>query len=625
MDRTDALRYFLTRRPSWAQRPFQWGVNPSRPLKILFSLTKTGPANSELPKGFPMAIAIKKTAAIAIAAGLTFAGSAGIAAQNALAQTTNTVAPTLRATEQKAAASSIDPGNVFSLTINKRINPSELRVGTGQADKEVKGDALQGVDFKIQKLKGDIRDQAEFNRLAKLTQEYNKAGSAKSTLDFDQDFGEKNETTNADGVISLTDLPAGAYLVTEQKLDPKKAQPIQDPAITKNGTESYIESDPFIVFLPMTNPAGDGWINDVNVYPKNSFVRVEKDVVDEGKHVVKGDKVKYTLTGIVPSAKEGQRLDWFGLRDAYNSNEITPDYDNLKIRIENADGTVKNDALTKGTDYHAADDAGYDSVEGNLAQGANAGFYVGVAPSLLSPGDRVVVEVEATLLQDPNHDQLVENSVREYFRTSSVDSGTGNVPPDTPPTTPPGDTPPPNETPNDKVKTYFGNITVYKRGEEQKALAGAEFSIGKCNTAKDAIDGDTIATGTTDAEGKLEFKGLHVTDYVNDEDVAAEVRDTYCVTETKAPEGYALPKNATKPLTLTREDHIGLNGADSTAKFETIADSTIIENGVVIDNVKNSVPLLPSTGGMGVLIIALAGLAIIGGGVYAARRNSQSA
>ena len=107
--------------------------------------------------------------------------------------------------------------------------------------------------------------------------------------------------------------------------------------------------------------------------------------------------------------------------------------------------------------------------------------------------------------------------------------------------------------------------------------------------------------------------------------MAAEVRDTYCVTETKAPEGYALPKNATKPLTLTREDHIGLNGADSTAKFETIADSTIIENGVVIDNVKNSVPLLPSTGGMGVLIIALAGLAIIGGGVYAARRNSQSA
>lgn len=570
-----------------------------------------------------MAIAIKKTAAIAIAAGLTFAGSAGIAAQDALAQTTNATAPAERATEQKAAASSIDAGDVFSLTINKRINPTELRVGTGQADNGVKGDALQGVDFKIQKLKGDIRDQAEFNRLAKLTQEYNKAGSAKSTLDFDQDFGEKTGTTDANGVISLTDLPAGAYLVTEQKLDPAKAQPIQDPAITKNGTESYIESDPFIVFLPMTNPAGNGWINDVNVYPKNSFVRVEKDVVDEGKHVVKGDKVKYTLTGIVPSAKEGQRLDWFGLRDAYNSNEITPDYDNLTIRIENADGTVKNDALTKGTDYHAADDAGYDSIGDNLAQGANAGFYVGVAPSLLSPGDRVVVEVEATLQQDPNHDQLVENSVREYFRTSSVDSGTGDVPPNTPPNDPPGDTPP-NETPNDKVKTYFGNITVYKRGEEQKALQGAEFSIGKCNTKKDAIEGKALATGTTDAQGKLEFKGLHVTDYVNDEDVAAEVRDTYCVTETKAPEGYALPNNATQSLTLTRSDHIGLTGQDADAKFDTIADSTIIENGVVIDNVKNSVPLLPNTGGMGILIVVLAGLAIIGGGAYAARRNSAA-
>ena len=619
MDRTDALRYFLTRRPSWAQRPFQrgGGVNPSRPLKILFSLTKTGPANSELPKGFPMAIAIKKTAAIAIAAGLTFAGSAGIAAQNALAQTTNTVAPTLRATEQKAAASSIDPGNVFSLTINKRINPSELRVGTGQADKEVKGDALQGVDFKIQKLKGDIRDQAEFNRLAKLTQEYNKAGSAKSTLDFDQDFGEKNETTNADGVISLTDLPSGAYLVTEQKLDPKKAQPIQDPAITKNGTESYIESDPFIVFLPMTNPAGDGWINDVNVYPKNSFVRVEKAVVDKDQHVLNEDKVTYTLTGIVPSAQEGKKLDWFGLRDAYNNNEIKPDLDSITVKIVNAAG----ETVVEKPNFAVGQDEKFGSNKsGEFATDANAGFFVGVKPSVLKPGDRVIATVTAKLLEGANNDQEVENSVREYFRHSTDDNSFSEVPPNTPP----GDTPP-NETPNDKVKTYFGNITVYKRGEEQKALQGAEFSIGKCNTKKDAIEGEALAKGTTDAQGKLEFKGLHVTDYVNDEDVAADVRDTYCVTETKAPEGYALPNNATQSLTLTREDHIGLTGQDADAKFDTIADSTIIENGVVIDNVKNSVPLLPSTGGMGVLIIALAGLAIIGGGVYAARRNSQSA
>ena len=61
-----------------------------------------------------MANAIKKTAAIALAAGLTFAGSAGIAAQDAFAQT--------RATEPALATqvpdAAIPEGNAFSLNVN---------------------------------------------------------------------------------------------------------------------------------------------------------------------------------------------------------------------------------------------------------------------------------------------------------------------------------------------------------------------------------------------------------------------------------------------------------------------------------------------------------------------------
>ncbi|QYH19207.1 LPXTG cell wall anchor domain-containing protein [Corynebacterium aquatimens] len=34
---------------------------------------------------------------------------------------------------------------------------------------------------------------------------------------------------------------------------------------------------------------------------------------------------------------------------------------------------------------------------------------------------------------------------------------------------------------------------------------------------------------------------------------------------------------------------------------------------------------LPNTGGMGVVVLALAGLTIVGGGIYAARRNSKAA
>lgn len=574
-----------------------------------------------------MAIAIKKTAAIAIAAGLTFAGSAGIAVQDALAQTTNTVAPTPRATEQLAASSTIPEGDNFSLVVNKRYNPTELRIGTGQADDGISGEALQGAKFQVEKLQGDIRDQAEFNRLAKLTQEYNKAGVAeKPEITKDTGFTAQKIATDSNGQATFSNLPAGVYLVTETEWE--NARPAE-AGYESNGTETLVPADPFIVFLPMTNPAGDGWISNVNVYPKNSFARVEKAVEDEGKHVLNEDQVTYTLTGIVPSAQEGKKLDWFGLRDAYNNTEIKPDYENLAVKVISVDGAEKD--LTKGTDFAVGADEGYASVaDENLADGANAGFFVGVDPSVLKPGDRVIATVTADLLDGANADQKVENSVREYFRHSTDDSNFSEVPPETPPNTPPGDTPP-NETPNDKVVSYFGNIQVFKTGEEdgkRTALAGAKFEVGKCNAEGTAIDGDAIANGETDENGTLTFEGLHVTDYADD--AVVENPGKYCLRETAAPAGYTFDKDAVYPLELTRETKNGRQPANfltttnaKSANFEAAGDK--IANGVAVNNLKNSVPFLPNTGGMGVLIMALAGLTIIGGGVYAARRNSQSA
>lgn len=573
-----------------------------------------------------MAIAIKKTAAIAIAAGLTFAGSAGIAAQDALAQTTNATVPAERATEQLAASSTIPEGDNFSLVVNKRYNPTELRVGTGEADAGISGAALEGAKFKVEKLQGDIRDQSEFNRLAKLTQEYNKAGVAeKPELTMDTSVTRDATATDSNGQVTFANLPAGAYLVTETEA--AKAVPAPAADFKKNGTETLIPSDPFIVFLPMTSTDGKSWISNVNVYPKNSFARVEKAVEDEGKHVLNEDQVTYTLTGIVPSAQEGKKLDWFGLRDAYNNTEIEPDLDSITVKIVNAAG----ETVVERPNFAVGQDEGFGSNKsGEFATDANAGFFVGVKPSVLKPGDRVIVTVTADLLKGANNDQEVENSVREYFRHSTDDNSFSEVPPETPPNTPPGDTPP-NETPNDKVVSYFGNIQVFKTGEEdgkRTALEGAKFEVGKCNAEGTAIDGDAIANGETDENGTLTFEGLHVTDYADD--AAVEDPGKYCLRETAAPAGYTFDKDAVYPLELTRETKNGGQPANfltttnaKSANFEAAGDK--IANGVAVNNLKNSVPFLPNTGGMGVLIMALAGLTIIGGGVYAARRNSQSA
>lgn len=59
---------------------------------------------------------------------------------------------------------------------------------------------------------------------------------------------------------------------------------------------------------------------------------------------------------------------------------------------------------------------------------------------------------------------------------------------------------------------------------------------------------------------------------------------------------------------------------------EAVGDAQVRMVSRTVQNRPSSeVPILPSTGGMGILIVALLGLGIIAGGVYAARRNSAKA
>lgn len=561
-----------------------------------------------------MAIAIKKTAAIAIAAGLTFAGSAGIAAQDALAQT--------RVTTPATAANVPDASGIgqdtVKLTINKRLNPTELRNATGAGD-TASGQPLAGVGFTAERINLDITNQDNFNKVAQLANDRNVKG-AREQYGIDTEQGEngviKFDDTNAEGQTSKDKLPVGAYIITETKT----------PDI--DGAEVYVPAEPFIVFLPMTDSAGAKWNRDVHVYPKNSMAKVSKTVVDKDKNT-KIDKasgeegkpgylgprpaenavVSYTLDGVVPAAPEGRELKTLTLTDASKKAELQWDEGFIEGVFVVRDGKevaidAKNYSVNKSASVPTTN-------TGGLAAGADQAFTVAVDAQNagLKPGETVRVKVKATLLKDDATSKGIENSVREsfVFRNPST-----------------GDEDQPKETPDDKVVTYVGDISVYKRGEGNKALAGAEFQIGKCNADKNDIAGNAIQTGVTDAEGNLTFPGLHVTDYVNDAEVTGTVAN-YCVKETKAPSGYATPsgKDAVREITLTRGTAKALN-AEKTA-FDAAASENVIANGAVIDNVKKTTPTLPATGGMGVLIIALAGLAIIGGGVYAARRNSQSA
>ena len=550
-----------------------------------------------------MAIAMKKTAAIAIAAGLTFAGSAGIAAQDALAQdgaeAPAVVAPALA--EKAPAASTIDNKSTYALTINKRVNPTELVNSNGEAfaDAGKYSEPLNGATFQIEKLEGDITKQAVYNDLVEKANKYNKSHADADLPNKDNKFTKQTKETKGQGQAVFENLAPGAYLVTETET-PK----IEDK-------QTYVGAQPFIVFVPMTNSKGDGWNENVQVYPKNSMARVTKEVQDDNVHAEDGKRaeanstVKYVLEGVVPSAPEGKVLKNLTLTDASKSDELKWDFDNNNL-IEKVERVYKNaqgeEQTAPITNFRVVKEAPVPSAD-NVAAGADQAFRVIVddpAGAGLKANEKLRVTVKATLLQE--NDQQIENSVNEhfFFRNPGEDVGEGDEPD--------------GETPHDKVISYIGNINVVKvdKDNKEEKLAGAKFQLYRCD-----VPGTIIQEGVTSDQGELSFTGIHVTDWVDGEEAKpAKKNFEYCLKETEAPKGYILPEGdkAVTKLTLTREDIVETDGV----KVRQVSKD--------IENIPDTkVPLLPATGGMGVLIIALAGLAIIGGGVYAARRNSQSA
>ena len=85
----------------------------------------------------------------------------------------------------------------------------------------------------------------------------------------------------------------------------------------------------------------------------------------------------------------------------------------------------------------------------------------------------------------------------------------------------------------------------------------------------------------------------------------------YCLLETQAPKGFELLSTPVE-FTLAKDEK------------GTMKQLTVGEKEGEIVNLKDTTTRLPNTGGIGVLIFVLAGLGIIGGGVYAARRNSAA-
>ena len=497
-----------------------------------------------------MAIAMKKTAAIAIAAGLTFAGSAGIAAQDALAQEN---APAV-------AASTIDVNKKGSITLYKKADPAKTGTPTGEKDDSVEGTNLLGAGFTLYKVtNASLKTNADLVKAAGLTPK---------TAEIDETPVKTETKTDADGKISWTDLPVGVYLV-------KETTPVKD----------YSPAADFLVFVPMTKSnaqaGGTEWMYDVVAYPKNYKQKnPEKSVVDTGKNV--SQNVVYTVkTWAQTIDTERQQRTIYRIEDTLDPKATT-----TADQVE-----ILGDKYVKGTDYTVAVDG-----QKVVITFTEAGV------KKIANGEEISAKITANVKEMPKGGILKNTAVQ-------IENNPNNVQEE-------------KKKPTNEVETRYAGIKFKKVNSKGDALKGAEFKVYGATDGQDckaAVTNDKALQTTegknlfvSDQDGKVTINGLHVNDRANSDQNTKNEWTKYCLVETKSPKGYELLSQPIE-FTLLWKDAGSLQNI-------TVGD----KEGEVV-NLDDTTPFLPNTGGMGIAILVLAGLGIIGGGAYVARRNSKTA
>ncbi|MEV8150629.1 SpaH/EbpB family LPXTG-anchored major pilin [Arthrobacter sp. NPDC080073] len=390
-----------------------------------------------------------------------------------------------------------------SLTIHKYQKPATATSlpndGTALTAAQLQGlTPISGVTFTVQKINNiDLTTNAGWAAAAALTpaQAASRAAVPGTTA-----------MTGATGTASLSGLPLGLYLVTETSY----------PA-------GITPSAPFLVTLPMTDPAGgNGWIYDVNVYPKNAVTTATKSVNDAS--VVKlGDNVQWTITSDIPNVNpiDGYRI-----------------VDKLEPKLSYANSTValsNNVALVLNTDYTAV----FDTATNTLTVDFTAS---GRAVLAANPTGKVLVTVDTTV----NTVGEITNTALVYPNAASFNITPGQ--PGGPVVTPPVST------------TKWGNIVLHKKDSQSSApLAGAVFSVYPSRTdalaRTNAINVGGASSWTTDASGNLVISGLRYSNRANGTAVGPGQPgyQSYWLVETRAPSGYVLLAQPVE-TTVTSDD-----------------------------------------------------------------------
>lgn len=491
-------------------------------------------------------VAVAATAAMAVAG---FAGAASATAAEVYTLTINNTE-----TGHTYEAYQVFKGRLDSGTL------SDIEWGTG-----VDGNALSTAKYdgksakEIAKSLNNTNAEAFANNVA--------GGNGTKSYLKDVTGSVEGETTQSK---QITGLSAGYYLLKDTIDSTTAAQPA---AFTK-----------FILKV----------VGNVDVTPKTDTPSVEKKVKENSSKYTTdggygagyndvadyniGDAVPFKLIGTVPNM---DRYDTYTytFNDTASNGLTLPSKDDVKVYVaDDKAGTTKTD-ITTSADIAVKD-------QKLTVTFSNLKTVAGVAADKF-----IIVEYSATL----NGEAKIglpgnENAVKLTFSNNPNQSGQG------------GDNPQ-GETPEDKVIvfTYQLNGTKVDATDNKKKLKDAEFKLQRQSDNKWA----QIANGKVTAWGDEAHASVVKSDDNGNFFVAGLDDGKYNVMETKAPAGYDLPANPfVITLTANTKNDQEWDGIPATA----LLDPT---NGQFNETFKNDAGSnLPSTGGMGTVLLYVAGIAV---------------
>lgn len=396
--------------------------------------------------------------------------------------------------------------------------------------------------------------------------------------------GANKKSTDENGTASFTELDLNALYVFAET-DATNA------ALASDGSKVNVTkvSVPFLVSLPFTGSDGDGTtVTNLRVYPKNSTgtESIDKNIIENNtkkKTTVAniGDTINYEVTYSVPVPENGltelKIVDTMdkGLTFKNEASNITV------INDKGAEGSEKK--LTYNTEYTVSLDEAKNTVTIDFAKYLNS--LQKNSTETFTITYTVKLNKNAVLGQTGNKNKV-------YLEYQNY-----------------GEKEPKKTTDKDTTVFTYG-IDLTKKGEGTDVLEGVKFEltdsenqpvkVQKNGTNEFYTPGGSSNEVTTDANEKIYIRGLKP--------------GTYKLTETKTNAGYVLLKD---PVVIEIKDDnaTGDATADVGSKPVTMQADQINKTSATAEvplTVVNSKGFnLPATGGRGIALFTIAGIAIV--------------